>query len=317
MSTRYKVAAGLLLTCVAGVLWLFYRSMPVSETDMRSSTCMVTGRVTLCLVSGRDTVHLWRDTVRQQGVWVSRHWWWPSSGGRVLTIQPSTRVSAAVTGDSLRRLVTAQADSLSRLLDRKDTEHKELAYYLRSHGVVDEGYTQIAAYAATQQRETAELTNTMQRLRTILSRDSAALTNGKATKMRLVAKAECDVSWYDASDSLRSTASRPMIYKPVEHHAARPVIIHTLRSTKPWGAYAVRNVPWGAPEHRKVVTVTIAPTAHATAATPLPHRALLVTGNYWRNRGHDLPPIFAADGAPVFTLHGRFIGIVRGKEVIQ
>lgn len=317
MSTKYKIVAGALLLCVAGVLWLFYRSMPASETSMRSSTCMVTGRVTLCLVSGHDTVGLWRDTVAQQGVWVSRHWWWPSSGGRVLTIQPSTRVSAAVSGDSLRRLAAAQADSLSRLLSRKDTERKELAYYLRSHGVVDEGYTQIAAYAATQQRETAQLTNTMARLSSMLRRDSAAQAKGQATAMRLVTKAECTVSWYDGNDSLRSTASQPMTYKPVTHRQARPVIIHTLRSTKPWGAYAVRNVPWGAPEHRKVVTVTIAPNAHATATTPLLHRALLVTGNYWRDRGHDLPRIFAADGAPVFTLHGRFIGIVRGKEVIQ
>lgn len=48
-------------------------------------------------------------------------------------------------------------DSLGRLLERKQVERKELIYYLRSHGVIDEGYTQIATYANAQRIETDSL----------------------------------------------------------------------------------------------------------------------------------------------------------------
>lgn len=50
--------------------------------------------------------------------------------------------------------VPAICDSLSSLLNRKETERKELIYYLRSHGVIDEGYTQIATYANRQSKMT-------------------------------------------------------------------------------------------------------------------------------------------------------------------
>ena len=368
MSAKNKILVSILFVLLCVVAWLFYRSMPASEGDMRASACLVNGHVTLCLVSGKDTVSLATDTVSQQGVWVNAHWWWPSCNGRILTIMPRSHVSVYAKGDSLRRLVAIQADSLTRLLDRKEIERKELQYYLRSHGVIDEGYTQIADYAAKQQRETKTLKADMRSLRKIVADDSVAMAKGRATAMRLVLRTTCRVSWYKG-DSLLSVACRPLYTtpQPASPTAATsskgpskpmPVILHTKRHTKPWGTYAVRNVPWGGPEHRKVVTVTLNPLAISNQQASQSKQAviqsgqvesqdkqaknqgkqsekqggqsskealssstlepqILVKGNYWRGHNHDLPRLFAPDGAAVFTVHGRFLGIIAGKEVLQ
>ena len=52
------------------------------------------------------------------------------------------------------------------------------------------------------------------------------------------------------------------------------------------------------------------------AEGPEPGVTILTRGNYWQGHSHDIPRLFAPDGAPVFTLHGRFIGIVYGRSII-
>lgn len=347
--SHHRIIVIALLLTVSGVVWLLVRAKPATEDDIRRSACYVEGTSSLCLVAGGDTVVLTADTLSQEGVWVNRHWWWPSCNGRVLTVLTAhtpllhglaLRGAYLANDDSLRRYAAIGTDSLARLLDRKEIEGKELQYYLRSHGVIDEGYTQIAAYAAGQATETATLRQRVSALRAMLHADSARWVSpgnaaagnnavkadnnarkdrkaarSKAPKMRLIRRIDCRVSWYDSSDSLTTVGCRPLTVKPTGK--AVTVIIHTLRSTKPWGTYAVRNVPWGAPRHRKIITVTLnrsatpADTTMKTGAT-----VILATGRFDRGRGHDLPRLFAADGAPVFTLHGRFIGIVAGKEVM-
>lgn len=307
---RHKLLLFLPLMAAGAVAWLIVRASPATETDIRRSACLVEGRGSLCLVADGDTVVLRSDTVRQQGVWINRHWWWPSCDGRVLTMNRGVvpvQVKGLSNPDSLRHLFAVGTDSLGRLLKRKDTERKELQYYLRSHGVIDEGYTQIAAYANAQAKETDSLS----RLYTKLT-EWGKKHDKKGKQWLLLRRYDCRVSWYGRNDSLRTVACLPVCTSLTND--GEPMIIHTLRSTKPWDAYAVRNVPWGAARHRKVVTVTLlAHEGHVAKGK----QTILATGDYDRHRGHDLPRLFAADGSPVFTLHGRFIGIISGKEVVQ
>lgn len=298
---HYKILIISALLLLTALVWLVVRAMPASETDLRRSACLVDGRVDVCLVSGRDTVALNSDSVRQQGVWINRHWWWASCDGRVLTIGPTSTLHA----DS----VPAVCDSLVSLLARKETERKELIYYLRSHGIVDEGYTQIAAYASRQSRMTDSLKQVVGELRHICRTDSAGHLH-PARQSRLMLRATYHVSWYNGSNRRHSVACAPVVV-PLSGKA-QTFIIHTRRLTKPWGVYAVRNVPWGATEHRKIITVRLCP-----EDTTLRYHAVIAAGNYWQGHEHDVPSLFAVDGAPVFTKHGRFIGIIHGKEVLQ
>lgn len=304
-SVRHWLLLILPVAVLAALVWLGVRIRPATESDMRRSACLVEGRVSLCLVADSDTVVLRSDSVRQQGVWINRHWWWPSCDGRVLTsLSPAPfqgRGGSLSSPDSLRRLFAVGADSLSRLLQRKETEGKELQYYLRSHGVIDEGYMQIAAYATAQQRETDSLRRFCARIE-----EWGRRHDNRGSAWHIVRRHEYRVSWHGRRDSLLTVACKPITTTLA--HDGKPLVIHTLRSTKPWGAYAVRNVPWGAARHKKVITATcLADSNHC----------ILATGDYDSRRGHNLPRLFAADGSPVFTQHGRFIGIVLGREVVQ
>ncbi len=302
--THHKIIIAVALLFLTGIGWLLVRAMPATETDLRRSTCYVDGNVSVCLVNEKDTAVLMSDSVHQQGVWINRHWWLASCDGRVLTLSPVSKLRASE--------VPALYDSLSSLLNRKETERKELIYYLRSHGVIDEGYTQIATYANRQSKMTDSLKLQLNELRRICPMDSNStgrhLKLGK--KIRLILKTDYCVSWYNNSNRLKRVTCDPII-SPLTS-TVNPLIIHTHRAIKPWGVYAVRNVPWGAAEHRKIVTVRLVPTEQSA-----PFHSIIVTGNYWQGHGHDLPRLFAVDGSPVFTQHGRFIGIIYGKEVLQ
>lgn len=302
--THHKILSAIVLLCLIGIGWLIVRAMPASETELRRSTCYVDGTVSVCLVNGKDTAVLTCDSIHQQGVWINRHWWLASCDGRVLTLSPSSKLRAAE--------VPALCDSLSSLLNRKETERKELIYYLRSHGVIDEGYTQIATYANRQSKMTDSLKIRLKELQRICPIDSNS--TGKhfklSKKSRLILKADYCVKWYNTTNKLKHVTCDPIV-TPLTAKVS-PLIIHTHRSFKPWGVYAVRNVPWGAAEHRKIVTVRLVPTEQSA-----PFHSIIVSGKYWQGHNHDLPRLFAIDGAPVFTKHGRFIGIIHGKEVLQ
>lgn len=300
--THYKILIVLILLFLTGAGWLIVRAMPATETDVRRSACYVDGNVSVCLVNGRDTAVLTSDSVHQQGVWINRHWWLASCDGRVLTLSPASTLRADA--------VPALCDSLSSLLSRKETERKELIYYLRSHGVIDEGYTPIATYASRQSKMTDSLKLRLKALHRICPMDSASKQYKLKKKSRLIIKATYCVSWYNNANKLKKVTCDP-ITTPLTAKVS-PLILHTHRSIKPWGVYAVRNVPWGAAVHRKIVTARLVPTD-----TTAPFHAIIVTGNYWQGHDHDLPRLFAVDGAPVFTRHGRFIGIIHGKEVLQ
>ena len=301
--TRHKlIVIGILLLAV-GLMWLIVRSLPATEEDLRRSTCFVEGKSYLCLASGKDTVVLKADNIRQQGVWINRHWWWPSCDGRVLTIDnginPIHR-NHLENPDTLKKLVAEGTDSLGRLLERKQVERKELIYYLRSHGVIDEGYTQIATYANAQRIETDSLASRYRKLTAMKSIKS----------LRLFRKGVYQVSWYDNGGKLKHVSCKP-IFTPLDN-TGQPIILHTQRSLKPWGVYAVRNVPWGVARHKKIIVVALSATNKLTD-----HHAILITGDYERGHNHDVPSLFAVDGSPVFSPHGRFLGIVAGKEVRQ
>jgi hypothetical protein len=298
---KYRLAAIVAgaIILLAAVTWLGIRLLPATASDMRHSTIFVDGHTTLCLITGRDTLVLHSDTLHQQGVWINRHWWWPSCDGRVLTLCPTVHRDTLRQGNYTAVTLAAHyADSIGRLLKRKHTEQQELAYYLRSHGVQDEGYTRIAAYAATQQRTTALLDSTLKVLK-------AFRVNAHS---RVAYIGRYRVSWYDDTQTLITKACRPFTITLRQQRT--PIILYAADGKKPWEAYAVRNVPWGISTSKEILVTTIA--QHDTTAEA---RTLLVNGICGANGSHDVPRLLARNGSAVYTRHGRFVGIVNGKKV--
>lgn len=297
---HWKLSTATTVLCIV-VVWLLVRMLPATAGDMRSAACYVDGNSKLCILTDSDTIVVASSPVHQQGVWINKHWWWPSCDGRVLTIQQGTAYTdsgAWLCADSLPHLIAVETDSLGSLVQRKITERKELQYYLRCHGVQDEGYQRIAEYAGKQSAETDSLAAIYKKLKEYIPQK----------KMRLVRVGFFEVSWYDQDGNLQRVGCKPTVMQVGQ--LGEPVIIHTLRHTKPWGTYAVRHVPWPETAHKHVIAVRLSPTDSLVE-----RHALLVNGTYTRQHRHDIPRLLAADGSPVFTFHGRFIGVVSKKEV--
>ncbi len=298
---HHKLLLSAVLLAIVFVSMLLVRMMPPSETEIRRSACLVEGRSELCMASGADTIVLRADSVNQQGVWINKHWWWPSCDGRVLTIAQGIRPQMkgrTFSESNLPALLQAVTDSMGRLVERKDVERKELEYYLRSHGVQDEGYTRIAHYSDLQKIETDSLKQVYKLWKAFKP----------SAHMKLVHRYRLRVLWFNNDDQLEQTACLPLVSDLSRQ--GEPIIVHTMKSMKPWGAYAVRKLIWGGSDHKQVMSVTLVP-QDSTAA----HHALLTTGIYTRGRQHNIPALFARDGSPVFTKYGQFIGIISQKEV--
>lgn len=299
--TRHWLLTGGALVLLAALVWLGVRMLPASERNMRSAVCFVDGRSNLCLVTRHDTLVIVSDSVHAQGVWVNKRWWWPSCNGRVLTIQQGrayTDQGAWLVADSLPSLIANQIDSLGTLLQRKNTERKELQYYLRCHGVQDEGYQRIARYAIKQARETDSLAAIYKALK--------ARQPKKKDEARLMRVGHYQVAWTDGEGRMQHVACEPIV-TPIGQ-LGRPMTIRTIDHSKPWVAYAVRRAPLALAHTHKIFAVKLCP-VDTTLTT------LLVPGRYTGGTICDIPQLLAPNGCPVFSSHGRFIGVVSNNKV--
>ena len=277
------------------LFWLVVMALPASEADMRRTVCLVDGTAHLCLTNGKDTVNVSSQNIHRQGVWVNKHWWWPSCDGRVLT---SLRTKWALNGnaDTLARHL---ADSLDNSIKTARTIHMELEYYLRCHGVQDEGYNRIASYAGSQRRSLDSLAT--------LKRKLGRLAGGG--KLRLVCTGNYKVAWYDGKGKKHWRKCIP-VSMPV---AAIPTktILHTTSSVLPWGCKAVKNVPWGVAQHKSVITVTLCPDDNRRG-----DHTIMARGRYDRGEKVEVAHAFSTTGTAVFTMHGRFIGLINDEGCI-
>lgn len=290
----------ILVALIPVFIWLVASTLPADINDIRRSACLVDGRVELCVISGKDTLVLSATTVHQQGVWINKHWWWPSCDGRVLTVLTGQTISDnMLQSDSLRSLIKQKIDSLTQLSDRKNTERDELDYYLHSHGVQDEGYSQIATYATVQAKETDSIIRVLNAL-------NAYPIQKKLTALR---RGIYRVTWLDENGNRRTVGCKPILAKASS--STLPIILHTQLRQRPWGTYAVRHLPWPEPAHRSVIVCKVVP-----ADTLAERRTLLIPCCYSANHRHNLPRLFATDGCAVFSRHGRFIGVIAGEKVL-
>lgn len=286
---RWRIYIGVSLPLLL-LFWLTCMALPATESDMRKSVCMLDGTMTLCLSDGRHVADIQVMPVHQQGVWINRHWWWPSCDGRVLTLLAgsSSPFSRMQPDTVLRR----QQDSLSVALKRSVRVRKELEYYLRCHNVQDEGYNRIAAYSEWQEHQLDSL-----------KKLSAATEKLAKKHLSFLYRCRYTVSWYDDKGLLHHRSCH-QLRVPADSFSL-PVIVHTDKSVIPWGCRAVKNVPWGVSRHKEVITVTLSP-----ADNRRKDHTILARGEYERGHQISVAHAFSQLGTAVFTFHGRFVGLV-------
>ena len=84
--------------------------------------------------------------------------------------------------------------------------------------------------------------------------------------------------------------------------------LRTLDHAKPWAAYAVSNTPLASAPIKKIFAVKL-------CATDTTLTTLLVPGRYTKGVSYDIPPLLAPNGCPVFSSHGRFMGVISNNKV--
>lgn len=294
---RWLTIAGLLV--LTAILFLGYRLLPADADDMRASTAELRGRMELCMISKGDTLVISTEHVSQQGVWVNRHWWWPSCNGRIMTLFPHpTATRLASPSVATPRQLTLIQDSLQQLLHSKQVEEKELGYYLRSHGVQDEGYTRIAQYAEVQKKKTDSLDLLLKGVNRMVS---------MSAKPSLAYRLRLSALWYDDEGQAHESSCGPVVCLPGQ--GGRPVILRSSQQSRPWDVYAVNRMPWTSKTQR-IITATLSPSDSLS-----PRGVILAEGASEPSLRHHLPETFARDGGPVFTRKGYFLGLVSSQYI--
>ncbi len=298
---RWFVAGGLL---VLVLLLLSVRQWPADDGDLRSSVVMVTGRVQFSLCSDSDTLVVARRSVSQQGVWVERHWWWPSQGGRVITSRVGSGLVRQAENDSLGNgdwaaWLKTMTEKLQADIERREAAQKELHYYLSCHGVQDEGYTRIAEFA--HQNDT--LTDSLRNVKKLYE------AFGAPKNVRLMSRYELSLMWWDEEGTLQTAACDPISVAAVDQ--PRTMLVRTVLGKKPDGIYSVRHQLWG-DEPDEVFTTTIIP-----SDSTLAHRVAVAQGRVTTEGKVALPSLFLPEGSAVFSKKGKFEGIVSQGKIIK
>lgn len=303
---RWWMAGVMVALLVAAVTW---RCWPSTASTIRRSTCIVECRSWYELSADGKAVFFFqrldgdslpcsmalrRDSAwlvsRSAGCWVHRWPVIPSCLGRLVTAHADTL--PVIDGDGTATLAACRR-AIGRRLARLKTDKDELDYFLRSHGVQDEGFPMVADY---DERTTRELH--------LLRRVAARIDSLPATAhLALRRKAEYKVYFRDLRGRLHT---RPCARRAVSVDSTL-ALLQTAHRLTPIGAHAQALMPWSPPTDGGIVA-----TAHSGLAEPqwaqVTTRPQIVAGTL-HGGCHDLPRVLVADGEPVFSREGRFLGL--------
>ena len=252
-------------------------------------------------VLGRLSVHrdssvtLWRST----GFWIDRWWLFPSCKGRVITAFAGAEKK--VTTDIQRQLNHEKA-RLKRLLKGLRLQDAELRYFLRAHGVQDEGYAMVANFEvgiASKLRDTRRLATLIDSIDT--AKCTLSLRHKRLFKV------------FYRNDNVR--IQQQMCKEKSISADGKLYLLQTQNKETPAGASPLRWLPWHANDDGKVLVTGFGDlqeplfTTYSTHATIVPADK---TGD-----ACDISPVLAGDGSPVFTAHGWFMGCLLGGNVVD
>ena len=118
------------------------------ESKQNSSAVIMECEYTELQADGKSVFHLHPDTMYIKAAWINRFSTIPSCFGQLIAYNDvKEHDEAALSSDSLHQLVKIGIDSISHRLDSISTVESELTYYLRVHGVQDEGFMMVSQFS--------------------------------------------------------------------------------------------------------------------------------------------------------------------------
>lgn len=240
------------------------------------------------------------------GCWVDRYPFVPSCRGTLLVANGDSadagRLSAA--GGRLRTVLRREAARLASAAERLGRVTEEIDYYMRVHNVNDDGFNVMSAYSEEVKAA---------RLRT--DSLSAALARlGSAGRLDVVRRTKYAVLLGDTADGVRRVECNVLTAdgrKPFR-------LLQTADRRTPEGASSLYLHQWLTPSPAAGDSLVVASVPGCTlyGFNPAEARAAVFAGTARGAMRHDVPPLLAPDGSPVFTGDGRLAGFsLRGSIV--
>lgn len=313
-------AATVLIIAVAA--WCTWQTWPSGAPDMRRTAIVVEqltwhevtvdNRPVLYFESAEGDSALTgitsvRDSATHRrltmGFWTNSLPLLPTCRGRV--VAPYTAeggVPHSLNDSAIVRLCRLSADLQ---LKRLQTQKAELDYYIRVHGVQDNGYQQIASLA----NSIDHATNAVKSARHII--DSLA-TDKRRHHFALCTKATFTVTGHDDEGK---TIRLPMHLVSRDSTLQLAVLQTTDHSTPDWAKPAKLQL-WNASTPRTILTAAT-PALGVRGIESDTVSPIIVQGTVQASGCHNMSRLLAPDGAPVYTRRGHFIGVVSGKKIIS
>ncbi|HEY9551008.1 MAG TPA: hypothetical protein VIQ97_01870 [Prevotella sp.] len=309
------IAAGTLLVVMA---WMAWRCRPLTARQIVAAT-VVTERLSwyeLC-ANGKPVLFFnaeGNDTLLNQlsptpasavhkatatGHWSDRHWFVPSCRGRLFTAFPT---GDTVTMPHVERRLSAEKTKLKRLMRGLRMQDAELNYFLRVHGVQDEGYAMVADYEQ-------KIKLRLQRMGRILT----VIDSVEKAKCRLSLRHRVRYNVYFRQPD-GTTAKLPCTEVGVSADNGM-CLLQTTNHRMPATAYALRWLPWASPHEGKVLVSAIAGVQQSLFTQKAVQPVLLPA----TKKGNEcmLSAVLASGGSPVFSPRGWFIGSLLNGRVVN
>ncbi len=233
------------------------------------------------------------------GVWVDRCFALPSCNGLVASVVPSGCRDAVLpdSADIYALCRDASVRQFKTLRGRK----AELDYYLCAHGVQDAEYHLIASLATAVRRAYNDVVGVGVKLEEA----------GPGARFSVVTHRKYTVVCRDSVGRVLRLACKQV----AAESGARVVLLQTDGGVVPSSAKPVAVMPWNVSAKGGIRVVGFGGTGEVglECDTVLPQ---LLPGNATRRLRHDIPQVLAADGSPVFTAKGRFVGLLAADSII-
>ena len=239
--------------------------------------------------------------------WVNRYPLFPSCPGLLMTaVNDSAEVKAETLANrDIRQTIKRTADRLAERLKNLENSADETNYYLSVHNVNDDGYNVMAEYSEQIKEKISTAAAMLTTLRSIQDKSQ--------TEIRRVSRHT--LLYINASGDTVRTACRML----TPDHGQPLRLMQTADKEKPDGASAIYLHTWLSPVPDAGDTVFVASitgcSLHGNTAPAVTPKVF--AGTATGCCGHDLPPLLAPDGSPVFSRWGIPAGISFGGIIIN
>lgn len=254
------------------------------------------------------------DTERKAmvcGCWMNRYSFLPYCNGRILTADPFDGETdlMPMARRNIRTVIKKTIEETEDSLETNRRRTVELDYYLDTHSVKDEGYNTMAAYADENKRRRASMEKALKILESI--KDKKGISIRRTRNYTLL--------YADDGRKIRRAGCR-LMESETQKLQKGALMLQTEDGFMPEAAGSIYRFDVFCLIPEKGDSITAAGIFGLNAASQ-PGKAVqpasLFKGRTTSLSTHDIPPLLAPEGAPLFNRNGFFIGINHKGGIIR